>query len=81
MDRQEIFTNFQTCVAEVLDIQPREILPDARWLDDLGADSLDVIEITLALQDAFSVDMRDVRPEELETVGQAFDLLVRLVGV
>jgi acyl carrier protein len=81
MDRAHAFETFQGCVAEVLDIEPAEVLPDARWAEDLDADSLAVVEITLALNDAFSIKIPDVEPTDIETVGQAFDLVAALVGV
>jgi acyl carrier protein len=80
MDRGEAFTTFQTCVAEVLDIEPDEVTATARWREDLDADSLAVVEITLALNDAFSIKIPDVDPEQLTTVGQAFDIVVGLVA-
>ena len=60
MDRGEAFNTFQDCVAEVLDIEPDEVRADARWREDLDADSLAVVEITLALNDAFSIKIPDV---------------------
>jgi acyl carrier protein len=81
MDRGEAFNTFQDCVAEVLDIEPSEVRSDARWREDLDADSLAVVEITLALNDAFSIRIPDVDPDQLTTVGQAFDLVADLVGV
>jgi acyl carrier protein len=81
MDREEAFSTFQRCVAEVLDIEESEVRVDARWREDLDADSLAVVEITLALNDAFSIKIPEVDPEQLETVGQAFDIVADLVGV
>jgi acyl carrier protein len=81
MDRAEAFSTFQTCVAEVLDIDAGEVISQARWREDLDADSLAVVEITLALNDAFSIKIPDVEPEHLVTVGQAFDIVAGLVGV
>ena len=81
MDRGEAFNTFRGCVAEVLDIEASEVRSDARWREDLDADSLAVVEITLALNDAFSIKIPDVDPEQLTTVGQAFDLVADLVGV
>lgn len=80
MDRAEAFSTFQECVAEVLDIDAAGVVRDARWREDLDADSLAVVEITLALNDAFSIKIPDVDPEALQTVGQAFDLVAQLVG-
>ncbi|MGH9094504.1 MAG: acyl carrier protein [Acidimicrobiales bacterium] len=79
MERAEAFATFQEAVGEVLDIEPSEVAIDARWREDLDADSLAVVEITLALNDAFSIKIPDVDPEQLVTVGQAFDLVLTLV--
>lgn len=81
MDRGEAFSTFQGCVAEVLDIEPEDVKPEARWREDLDADSLAVVEITLALNDAFSIKIPDVEPDQLQTVGQAFDIVAGLAGV
>jgi acyl carrier protein len=81
MDRDEAFNTFQGCVAEVLDIDESDVRMDARWREDLDADSLAVVEITLALNDAFSIKIPDVDPVDLVTVGQAFDLVAGLAGV
>ena len=81
MDRSQAFATFQDCVAEVLDIDPGEVRSGARWREDLDADSLAVVEITLALNDAFSIKIPDIEPDQLVTVGQAFDIVAGLVGV
>jgi len=81
VDRDEAFSTFQGCVAEVLDIGASEVKPEARWREDLDADSLAVVEITLALNDAFSIKIPDVDPDQLVTVGHAFDLVLGLIDV
>jgi len=81
MERAEALATFQGCVAEVLDIDPSEVELAARWREDLDADSLAVVEITLSLNDAFSIRIPEVDPERLQTVGQAFDIVADLVGV
>ena len=81
MDRVDAFSTFQGCVAEVLDIEPDEVRVESRWREDLDADSLAVVEITLALNDAFAIKIPDVDPENLQTVGQAFNIVADLVGV
>jgi acyl carrier protein len=79
MDRDEAFETFQECVADVLDIEREDVQPEAKWREDLDADSLAVVEITLALNDAFSIKIPDVEPEQLQTVGQAFDIVAKLL--
>ena len=80
MQRAEAYATFQECVAEVLDIETEAVVPDARWREDLDADSLAVVEITLALNDAFAIKLPDVEPDNLSTVGQAFELVVSVIG-
>jgi acyl carrier protein len=80
MDRTQAFETFQGCVADVLDVEPARVVPGARWAEDLDADSLAVVEITLALDDAFSIKIPDVQPGDIPTVGQAFDVVLRLLG-
>jgi acyl carrier protein len=81
MDRTQAFETFQGCVAEVLDVDPTRVVPDARWAEDLDADSLAVVEITLALDDAFDIKIPDVPPGDIPTVGTAFDVVAGLLGV
>ncbi len=81
MERAEAYGTFQECVAEVLDIEPSTVVPEARWREDLDADSLAVVEITLALNDAFSIKLPDVEPDNLATVGQAFELVASVIGL
>ena len=68
---------FRHCVADVLDTRPSQVRAESRWREDLDADSL----VVVALNDAFSIKIADVDPEELMTVGQGFDLVAELVGV
>jgi acyl carrier protein len=81
MDRAQAFVTFQQSIAEVLDIEPAEVVAEARWREDLDADSLAVVEITLALNDAFSIRLPDVDPEQFQTVGQAWDVVAELIHV
>lgn len=79
MGRDEAFATFRSCVAEVLDIDPAQVTHEARWSEDLDADSLAVVEITLALNDAFSIRLPEVDPSNFTTVGHAFDIVAKLV--
>jgi acyl carrier protein len=79
--RDEAFTVFQACIADVLDVDPEQVVPEAHWERDLEADSLAVIEITLALNEAFDVKLPDFEPGEVQTVGQAFQVVADCLGV
>ncbi|MDJ0787668.1 MAG: acyl carrier protein [Myxococcota bacterium] len=56
-------------VAEQLGLDPSEVIPEARILDDLGADSLDVVELVMALEETFDIEVPDSDMEMLQTIG------------
>jgi acyl carrier protein len=58
----------RSILAEQLGVDLSEVTPDARILDDLGADSLDVVEMVMALEEAFDIEVPDEDVEELRTV-------------
>ena len=62
-------------LVEQLGVQPDQLTPEARLQQDLGADSLTIIEITLALEERFHVAIPDEMSEHVSTVGDIFDLL------
>ncbi len=76
---QELRRAFAETVAEILGIDPTEVRDDRTW-DELDADSLALTEISLLLDDAFSIRLPDVDPEEMRTVGDAFALVERAVA-
>ena len=61
-------TRIRTIVAEQLGVQLDEIRPDANILDDLGADSLDVVEMVMSLEEAFDNEVPDEEVEEMRTI-------------
>jgi acyl carrier protein len=56
-------------VCEQLGVDPAELLPEASILDDLGADSLDVVELVMALEEAFDIEVPDSDVEAMRTLG------------
>ena len=56
-------------VANQLGLEREELVPDARILDDLGADSLDVVELVMALEESFDIVVPDEDVERLQTIG------------
>ena len=62
-------------VAEQLGVKEEEVTNDASFVDDLGAYSLDTVELVMALEEEFDVTVDEEELEGIETVGQAFDLV------
>ena len=72
---QELFTRFRACAVEVLSVPEDKVTPEARFGDDLDADSLDLVELVMALEEEFGVEVPEEELEGVETVGQAYDLI------
>ena len=62
-------------IAEVLNVDPDEITPETSFTDDLGADSLDVYQIVMGIEDAFDIHVEEDAAEQITTVGQAVELI------
>lgn len=69
------FDKFRACAVEVLQVPQDKVVPDARFGDDLDADSLDLVELVMALEEAFDITVEESELEGIETVGQAYDLV------
>ena len=77
---QETFARFKRCAVEVLSVPEDKVVPDARFGDDLDADSLDLVELVMALEEEFGVEVPEEELEGVETVGQAYDLIAGKLG-
>ena len=75
----EEFDKLQEIVANVLNLDPSEIKPETTFVGDLGADSLDVYQIIMDLEDAFGVKIPQDQVERITTVGQASELIKKAV--
>ena len=73
---QEMFARFRKCAVEVLSVSEDQVVPEAKFGDDLDADSLDLVELVMALEEEFGVEVPEEDLEGIETVGQAYDLVV-----
>ena len=72
----EQFAKFTECAVEVLGVDAAKIPREARFAEDLDADSLDLVELVMALEEEFGVEVPEEDLEGIETVGQAYDLVV-----
>lgn len=67
-------------IADVLSVDPDEITPDTTFIDDLGADSLDVYQIIMAVEDELGIEVNEEDAEKISTVGDAVDLIRKTKG-
>jgi acyl carrier protein len=62
-------------IAEKLSVELEEVVPEANFVDDLGADSLDLVELIMSMEEEFDVDIPDEDAEKIQTVKDAMDYI------
>ena len=77
---EELYARFRNCAVEVLSVDADKVVPAAKFGDDLDADSLDLVELVMALEEEFGIEVPEEDLEGVETVGQAYDLVVAKLG-
>lgn len=75
MDRDEIFEKVKGVIVEQLNVEEDDVNEDATFVDDLGADSLDIVELVMALEEEFGVSIPDESAEKIKSVGDAVDFI------
>ncbi len=75
MSDDETFEKFKECAVEVLQVPADKVTKEARFSEDLDADSLDLVELVMALEETFDVSVEETELEGIETIGQAYDLI------
>lgn len=71
----DLMNQIKKIIVEQLGVDESEITPDAHFIDDLGADSLDTVELILSFEETFNISIPDEEAEKLETVGKALEYL------
>jgi acyl carrier protein len=79
VEREELLGKVKAIVADKLSISEEQVTETASFIDDLGADSLDTVELVMALEDEFDLDIPDEEAEKLTTVGKALDFVINNV--
>lgn len=72
----ENFKRFTKCAVEVLSVDEAQVTMEASFADDLDADSLDLVELVMALEEEFDVTVEEEELEGVTTIGGAYDLIV-----
>jgi acyl carrier protein len=80
VDRASIEKKVREMIVDSLGIDPEKISNDSSFVDDLGADSLDTVELVMAFEEEFGVEIPDEDAENLSTVGDAINYLEKNVG-
>lgn len=62
-------------IVEQLQVSKDEVVPEASFVDDLGADSLDIVELVMAMEEEFDVEIPDEDAEKIQTIGDAITYL------
>ena len=75
MSDEANFERFKKCAVEVLAVEDDKITKEASFADDLDADSLDLVELVMALEEEFDVAVDEEELEGIDTVGKAYSLI------
>lgn len=71
MDHDEIYDKVKAVIVDQLNVEEDDVTEDATFVDDLGADSLDIVELVMALEESFNISIPDEDAESIKTVGDA----------
>lgn len=76
----EHFERFRRCAVDVLSVEEDQVTLEAGFADDLDADSLDLVELVMALEEEFDVTVEEEELEDIETIGAAFAMIEAKLG-
>ncbi len=76
MNKEEVLGKIKGVVAEKLNVGEDQVTIEAKFVEDLGADSLDQVELIMALEDEFDLKIPEEEAEKLSTVGSALDYII-----
>ena len=80
MDMKQLEEKVKDIIVEELGVERDKLTPEASFMEDLGADSLDTVELVMAFEKEFDIDIPDEEAEKLRTVGQAMQYLHDKMG-
>lgn len=73
----EVFDKVQNIIVDQLSVEKEKVVPTASFADDLGADSLDTVELVMALEEEFDIEIPDEAAEGIATVQDAVNFIVK----
>jgi len=75
LDQQEIETRLKKIIVDNLGVDEAEVVPTASFVEDLNADSLDLVELIMSLEEEFGIEISDEEAEKIRTVGDAIEYI------
>lgn len=74
------FEKIRDIIADVLNLDPKEITEDKKFVDDLGADSLDIFQIIMGIEESFDIEIDNDEAENIVTVGDAAEQIKNAIS-
>ena len=79
MEREELLEKVKAVIVEQLNVEEDDVTEDASFVDELGADSLDIVELVMALEEQFGISIPDEQAEKIKTVGDAVSFIAESI--
>ncbi|GHS85997.1 acyl carrier protein [Synergistales bacterium] len=81
MKKEEVLSRLKEIIVDRLDVEEDQIVPEASFVEDLGADSLDIVELIMGIEEEFDIEIPDEDTEKLTSVGEATNYTLSKIGV
>ena len=81
MKKEEMLVKLKEIIIDRLDVEEDQIVPEASFVEDLGADSLDIVELIMGIEEEFDIEIPNEEAEKLTTVGEAMNSTFGKLGV
>ena len=81
MTKEEVVEKLKTIVSDRLDVEKDQVTPEKSFVEDLGADSLDIVELIMGIEEEFEIEIPDEDAEKLTSVGKAMKYTLEKIRV
>ena len=81
MKKEEVLARLKEIITDRLDVEEDQIVPEATFVEDLGADALDIVELIMGIEEEFDIEIPDEDAEKLTSVGEAMNYTLSKIGV
>jgi acyl carrier protein len=79
--KEEVLSRLKEIIVDRLDVEEDQIVPEASFVEDLGADSLDIVELIMGIEEEFDIEIPDEDAEKLTSVGEAMNYTLGKIGL